>query len=275
MGVDIDQLTAQLSTIISVTRQDASSVGTALKTICARMGDLKVDGVDEFGVTLGDVSGTLKEVGIEVLDTQGNLRDMGTVMEEVASKWGTWTEAQQQAIAVAMAGKRQYNNLLALFENWEMYESALSTSENSEGTLQRQQDIYMDSLEGHLNQLSVAGEKVYDAIFDSESMKGFISTLTEGVNLFAGFIDAIGGGGSALLAFGTIAFNVFRKNLAEGIATAVNNIGTFYSNTVGIAQEIAYTTDLKVTASAEEIPGLNTIIELKEEELSLIRFLKF
>ena len=111
MGVDIDQLTAQLSTIVSVTRQDASSVGTALKTIFARMGDLKVDGVDEFGVSLGEVSGTLKQVGIDVLDQEGNLRDMGTVMEEVAGKWGTWTEAQQQAIAVAMAGKRQYNNL--------------------------------------------------------------------------------------------------------------------------------------------------------------------
>ena len=110
MGVNIDQLTAQLSTIVSVTRQDASVVGTALKTIYARMGDLQVDGIDEFGVSLGDVSGKLQQVGIQVLDQQGNLRDMGTVMEEVAGKWGTWTQAQQQAIAVAMAGKRQYNN---------------------------------------------------------------------------------------------------------------------------------------------------------------------
>jgi TP901 family phage tail tape measure protein len=57
MGVDIDQLSAQLATIVSVTRQDASLVGTALKTIYARMGDLKVSGVDEFGTSLGDVSG--------------------------------------------------------------------------------------------------------------------------------------------------------------------------------------------------------------------------
>ena len=141
MGVDIDQLSAQLSTIVSVTRQDASSVGTALKTIYARMGDLKVDGVDEFGTSLGDVSGQMRQMGIEVLDQEGNLRDMGEVIEEVAAKWGTWTDAQQQAAAVAMAGKRQYNNLIALFENWDMYESALTTSQNSEGTLQKQQDF--------------------------------------------------------------------------------------------------------------------------------------
>jgi TP901 family phage tail tape measure protein len=70
----------------------------------------------------------MRKMGIEVLDQEGNLRDIGAVIEEVASKWGTWTDAQQQAAAIAIAGKRQYNNLIALFENWNMYESALSTS---------------------------------------------------------------------------------------------------------------------------------------------------
>ena len=48
MGVDFDDLNAQIATIVSVTRQAPESVGTALKTIYARLGDLKVDGVDEF-----------------------------------------------------------------------------------------------------------------------------------------------------------------------------------------------------------------------------------
>ena len=146
MGVDIDQLSAQMATIVSVTRQDASLVGTALKTIYARMGDLQVDGVDEFGTSLGDVSGKMKQMGIDVLDQEGNLREMGTVMEEVAAKWGTWTEAQQQAAAVAIAGKRQYNNLIALFESWDMYESTLETSKNAEGTLEEQQKTYIGGI---------------------------------------------------------------------------------------------------------------------------------
>jgi TP901 family phage tail tape measure protein len=95
MGVDIDQLNAMLSTIVSVTREDSSAVGTALKTIFSRMGDLSVDGVDEFGVSLGQVSSNLKTMGVDVLDEVGNLREMGDVIEEVAGKWGTWTKAQQ------------------------------------------------------------------------------------------------------------------------------------------------------------------------------------
>ena len=117
MGVNFDDLNAQIATIVSVTRQAPESVGTALKTIYARLGDLKIDGVDEFGVKLGEVSQQLQDIGINVLDQNGNLRDMSDVIAEVADHWNTWTEAQRQAAAVAMAGKRQYNNLIALFDN--------------------------------------------------------------------------------------------------------------------------------------------------------------
>ena len=143
MGINVDQLTAQIATIESVTRQDAASIGTALKTIYSRMGDLAVGAEDEFGVALGDVSGKMKKMGIDILDQEGNMRDMGNVIEEVAAKWGTWTEAQQQAAAVALAGKRQYNNLIALFENWDMYEANKTVSESSMGELQKEQDIYI------------------------------------------------------------------------------------------------------------------------------------
>ena len=44
IGVDIDQLNGHLATVISVTRQAPESVGTAFKTIYARLGDLAVDG---------------------------------------------------------------------------------------------------------------------------------------------------------------------------------------------------------------------------------------
>lgn len=84
MGVDVDQLNAQLSTIISVTRQAPESVGTALRTIYARMGDIKA-GLDSE-TTLGNYTSKMAALGINVLNTNGELRDMGEVIEEVGSK---------------------------------------------------------------------------------------------------------------------------------------------------------------------------------------------
>ena len=276
MGVNIDQLSAQLSTIVSVTRQDASLVGTALKTIYARMGDLKVSGIDEFGTSLGDVSSQLRQMGIDVLDQEGNLRDMGSVIEEVAGKWEGWTAAQQQAAAVAIAGKRQYNNLIALFDNWDMYESALTTSQTSAGTLQKQQDIYMDSLEAHLNQLSTAGEKVYDAFFDSESMKGMIDALTTIVDLFGSFIESIGGGGNLLLMISPLISNVLMKQVGSFFATISHNIALTNAQKreqKALDETIAALEKNNVKYGSVENDQVQKLIELKKNQLKYEKYL--
>ena len=218
MGVDMDQLNAQIATIISVTRQAPETVGTALKTIYARMADLKLGDTDEDGLGLGDVSGTLEKVGISVLDVNGDLRDLGTVIEEVAAKWDTWTSAQQTAIAQVMAGKRQYNNLVALFENWDMYSDALETSQGSLGTLQKQQDIYMESTTAHINQLKAQWEDLYDSLLDADTINGVTDFLKNLVSLATSFIDTIGGGKGALTHIIGLLGTLFSGKIASGIS---------------------------------------------------------
>lgn len=224
MGVDFDQLNAQIATIVSVTRQAPESIGTALKTIYARMGDLSIEGgTDEFGVSLGEVSGQLEQVGIHILDENNNLRDMGTVIEEVAAKWQNWTKAQQQSVAIAIAGKRQYNNLISLFNSWDMYTDALNTSKNAMGTLQEQQDIYEERTTAHIQELTTAFEDLYDSAWDSDVFKGVVDTLTGIIDIFSSFVDSIGGGSKALLYFGSVATSVFNKQLARGFSSIIQN----------------------------------------------------
>ena len=223
MGVGFDDLNAQIATIVSVTRQAPESVGTALKTIYARLGDLKIDGVDEFGVQLGEVSGQLDAIGIHILDTNGQMRDMSDVMAEVAVKWQGWTEAQRQAAAVAMAGKRQYNNLIALFDNWDMYGEALETSMNAAGTLEQQQEIAMDSLANKMDILKATAEDLYDSLYDEEDIKGLITGLTKIVQGLANFADATGGLINLLPMLGSIGLGVFSNQIADSINTVVVN----------------------------------------------------
>ena len=83
MGVPIDELNAQLATIVSVTRQAPESVGTALRTIYARMGDIEA-GTDEE-TTLGNYTEQMRALGVNVLDANGKLRDMGDVITEVGN----------------------------------------------------------------------------------------------------------------------------------------------------------------------------------------------
>ena len=155
MGVSEEQLAAQLSTIIAATRQAPESVGTALRTVYARISDIEA-GIDEEGVSLGNYSGKMAELGFNVLDMNGKLRDMGEVMEEIGNRWSDLTREQQISLAQTMAGQRQYSNLIALFDNFEQYNKALVTAQNAEGTLQEQQEIHMDQLNAHLAQLKAS-----------------------------------------------------------------------------------------------------------------------
>lgn len=239
MGVDFDDLNAQIATIVSVTRQAPESVGTALKTIYARLGDLKVDGVDEFGVSLGEVSSQLQQMGIQVLDQQGNLRNMTDVIAEVAMKWNGWTEAQRQAAAVAMAGKRQYNNLIALFDNWDMYTDALITSQDALGTLQKQQDVYMESTEAKLKTLKATWQDLYDDLINEDELNTGIELLTDFVQVFDNLIASFGGGIKTIAGFATILSSVFNKQIVENINAASQRIQVFKQNL-----ELAQTSNL-------------------------------
>ena len=224
MGVGFDELNAQIATIVSVTRQAPESIGTALKTIYARLGDLKVDGVDEFGTTLGDVSGKLQMMGIDVVDMNGNMREMDVVMTEVAEKWDTWTEAQRQAAAVAMAGKRQYNNLIALFDNWDMYSKTLNTAQNAAGTLEEQQSIALDSLDNKLDILTATAEDFYDSLFDEESLKDLVEDLTDIMQVVANVTESIGGLKTILPLVSSLLLKTFGRNIADSLLVFKNNL---------------------------------------------------
>jgi hypothetical protein len=103
----------------------------------------------------------MKQMGINVLDAQGNLRDMGAVVEEIGDNWNNLSRNQQTALAQTIAGTRQYSRMMALFDNWDMYQAAKSTSEGGAGELQKQQDIYMESMKAHLNELTSEAEELY------------------------------------------------------------------------------------------------------------------
>ena len=190
MGVDVDQLNAQLATIVSVTRQAPESVGTALKTIYARMGDIEA-GLDSE-TTLGDYTEKMAAMGVNVLDMNGQLRDMGEVMEEIGGKWTSMSREQQIYLSQVMAGTRQYNNLLSLFDNWDQYTESLETSANAAGTLQEQQDTYMESTQAHLAQLKASWEDLYDSLLDADAINGVSDALSGMVSLMANFVDSIG-----------------------------------------------------------------------------------
>ena len=228
MGVTIDQLTAQLSTIIATTRQAPETVGNALKTIYARINDIKA-GTDEADISLGNYTKKMADLGINVLDSNNELRATGEVMEEIGARWSNMTREQQVYLAQTMAGQRQMNNLLALFDNWTQYSEMLNVSLNAQGTLNEKNARYMESLSAHINQFKAALEGMQDALIDEESVMDLYDAGTKLINVVESFVHSIGGMQGALALVGTIGVNVFKNQISESILAAINNFRSFNS----------------------------------------------
>lgn len=260
MGVDIDQLNAQLSTVISVTRQAPETIGAAFKTVYSRMSTIKAGGIDEEdGATLTSYSAKMANFGISVLDANGKLRDMGEVIEEIGNKWSTFSREAQIGLAQAMGGTRQYSNLTALFENWDKYQAALKTSQNAEGKLQEQQDIYMDSISAHFNQLTAEAENLYQTIFDEDTIKDFADGLTDIVKTVNEIIKGFGGIENVINLVGVALVNAFTPKISQGIMTIVNSFTAIKQN-----KEIA-TLGLNNTNRAEAY--YNQFYNKKDEQI--------
>ena len=211
VGVDVDKMNAILATTISVTKQSPETVGVAYKTILARMTSIQAGETAEDGATLASYTEKMAGFGINVLDANNHLREMGEVIEEVGTKWQSM-------------GTRQYNNLMALFENWDMYKNALQESANAAGTLNEQQDIYMESTAAHLQQMRTAAEGVYDSLLDAKTINSIADTLTEILKIVEKLTDGLGGLKGILAQVAPLMTAVFSKQISNTLVNAANNL---------------------------------------------------
>lgn len=222
-GVSFDQLNAQIATIESVTREAPENIGNALKTIYSRFADISLGNTLEDGVDLGTIAETLGQVGVEVLDDEGRMNNIGDVMEQLMQVWQTLDQTQQNAISTVIAGRYQLSRFQALMNRSDLYEDYLGASENATGTADQMQDIYANSMEGRLNQLQATAEGIFNDIFNTDDFYGMIDALTTVLDLTNQWVNAIGGGGVALQGLGAIATRVFSDNIAQSFNNFIQN----------------------------------------------------
>lgn len=105
IGLSFDYAATSLATITAVSRQSPDTVGTSLRSIFSRMQGLLMGETLEDGVDLNKYSSALQAVGINVLDANGEIRDMNSLLDEMGEKWSDLSKTQQTALAQTVAGK--------------------------------------------------------------------------------------------------------------------------------------------------------------------------
>lgn len=220
VGLSYEYAASAMATITATTRESADVVGTALRTLFARIQGLSQDITQDDGTDLNKYSQALAAVGIQIKDTSGNLRGMDEILNDMAARWKTLSNAQQMALAQTVAGVRQYTQLITLMNNWDFFEKNLQTIEGSLGTLQEQQETFASGWEASRKRVKAAAEDIYDSIFQPETFINLNNTLSTVLNYIANTIDSLGGLSGILFSIGTLFVNTFGDRLVEQLRNA-------------------------------------------------------
>lgn len=235
IGLSFDNAAAALATITATTRQSEDVVGTSLKTIFARIQGLKLGETLEDGTTLNQYSQALAAVGVNIKDSNGQLKDMDIILDDLGHKWSTISKDQQVALAQQVAGIRQYNQLIALMDNFDFYQENIQRAKEADGSLQEQADIYAESWEAARDRVRAAAESIYDDLINDKFFISLSDAIAGALDAIDKLISSIGGLPGVIAALGMIFTKVFKVQMGEG----VNNLIFGLQSLVGLTKKSA------------------------------------
>ena len=224
VGLSYEYAASALATVTATTRESANTVGTAFRTLFARIQGLNLGETLDDGTTLNKYSQALEKVGINIFDINGEIKSMDSLLDEMGAKWETLSNDQQIALAQTVAGVRQYTRLIALMDNWDFFQENLASAYGSEGSLQEQANIYAESWEAARDRVSAAAEDIYDSVINPDLFINADNVLTPFLSGVADVADAMGGLNGILATASLLINNIYGNRIAESMRSMVQNV---------------------------------------------------
>ena len=184
--VGIDELTAAIGTITAVTQRSGSEAARAFRALVLNIvGDTKTE-IDE-GVTwtTGEIAG-LKDVireyapaAYEAAKATGEVIDPMEAIGGLAQsmKDGLLTEQKLMEMVSDIGGKLRTSQLLALIQNWDMYQSMLKDYANAVGSADKEIENALDSWTRKTNILKNEWTEFIQSMVSTDTVKGGLDVL--------------------------------------------------------------------------------------------------
>lgn len=137
--------------------------------------------------------------GVDVLDSNGNLRDTYSILLDIAKIYKEIQETDKkagtnraQALIEAIAGKNRSNIAASILQNPDMLESVYESAKEAEGSAEKELNSYLDSIDGRMAKLQNRFQELASVFAKSGWIKSFISAGTSAVTLLTSLIDKVG-----------------------------------------------------------------------------------
>lgn len=173
--------------------QDSAVVGTAMKSISARIRGATSE-LEELGEDYSDVANGVSKYREEIMaltnidgkggfdimtDVEaGEYKDIYDIFVGLAETWNKLSGTSQARLAEILGGTRQLQVVSSIMQNVADATGAYNDALASSGTLSKDYEVYLDSINGRLGVLKASFQKLSASMLDSKTIKTFISGLT-------------------------------------------------------------------------------------------------
>lgn len=196
--VGVDELTAAIGTITAVTQRSGTEAATALRALFLNIiGDTKTEIEEGVTWTTGEIAGLRDVIKVYAKDAYDAAQATGSVinpMKAIAGlsksmKDGLLTEQQLMEMVSDIGGKLRTSQLLALIQNWDMYESMLTDFAGAAGSADKEVENALDSWTRKTEILKNKWTEFVSHLVETDTIKGALDGVIKLVEL----LDSTGG----------------------------------------------------------------------------------
>ena len=212
-----------------------------MKTLSLRIRGAKVE-LEDAGEDVDGMANSVSELQkkllaltggkVDIMLDENTFKNTTEILREMSQVWDDMTDVNRAAALELLGGKRQANVLSAVIENFDIAEEAIQTSADSAGSAMAENEKYLDSIQGKIDQFTNAVQTMWMDFIRSDVVKFLVDVGTGLVNI----IDKVGVLQSALITIAGIQLGkFFLPDLWSKLTNAIkSNIATYAGETAAI-----------------------------------------
>lgn len=233
--------------------QDADVTGTALKTIEMRLKGVKTE-IDETSIPVSKLRDGIKQLTASIGEEYDIMKDDSTfkssyeIMTNLSEIYPKLSNAQRSWLSYMVAGTRQANVFNSAMFNMEEGIQATGTALDSEGSAMRENYIYMQSIEGRINEFSETLKKLWIDSINTDTIKDIVSLGTSVIEVLDVMVNKFGIIPTAI-GVATLAIRLFNKEMYDGITKNIPIIGTLNTKINGITESVQQSLGAKISGA--------------------------
>ena len=211
-NVSIEDLSAMIGTMESVTKLGGEEVGTGIKSILINLQN----------ISSSKITGTLDKANASMTEMKNGIEQLRNPIEILRDLAKTFNDLDEKdplraEILTNIGGKYQATKLAALLQNMDMFDKMLVDYSQGSGSAMEEASKSANNLQGRLNALSNSWTEFVNSVVQSD-------TLKTGVNILNELVQGVTKLTSSLGSLGTI-------GLGAGLFAGIKNIGKTYKCT--------------------------------------------